>query len=450
VNITDGQIRFSYVGEKCDDTRNYTTNVILHCDYSELKNDILSVFPHMDQCDINIVLRTPVACLPIPDHVKHAAMTVKSPNNKILNFKSLSTSNHDVANASNIYIGFPILYGHNLMCEGGTSVCFVNTSATDPTKRYLNMGSMTSNFKYEKDGRVTLKLTSEEICDKEQKFSSEISFECDNLIIGDGYPEFMGISDCVYKFKWQTSLACANEKPCQLSTPDGQFYDFSALRGVQYRAINPNKTERSIYFSLCGAAKYPCEGNVGSCVVTDLNANQRQIQDAGNFNTTLQIDDSKNLFLKYENGAKCDAKGRRVSTKIEFIIADDKQDEVSVIVEDDCDIVIHFKTLLANANVKNCIAKTSNDEEINLSALIDYRGNYVAKVNEKALPNETSEHKVQYLLNVCRPLNSMYSLNCHGNTAVCRTVKKGEKHEEELSLGELKILEKFKIKYFLN
>lgn len=382
------------------------------------------------------MLRTPFACLPKPDHVKNAVMTLKTPNNKILNFKSLQSSNHEVVNASNFHIGFPILYGHNLMCDAGTTVCYVNTSATDEARKYINMGSMTSNFKYEKDGRVTLKLTSNEVCEKDKNFLSEIIFECDNLIDGDGYPEFMGTSNCIHKFNWQTSLACANEKPCQLSTPDGEFYDFSALSGIQYRAIHPNKTERSIYFSICGAAKYPCEGSVGSCIVTDVNANQRQIQNAGNFNSSLQIDDSKNVFLKYENGAQCNAEGRKISTKIEFIIADDKQDEVSLIVEDDCDIVIHFKSLLANANVKNCIAKTANDEEINLSALIDYQGNYVAKVNEKALPNETSEHKVQYLLNVCRPLNSKYSLNCHGNTAVCRTLIKGEKHEEELSLGE--------------
>lgn len=381
-------------------------------------------------------MHTPFACLPLPEHVKNSLMTVVTPNNKILNFKSLQSSNHEVHNGDNFHIGFPVFYGHNLRCEAGTSICYVNSTAEDPAKMYVNMGAMTSNFKYDK-GRVVLKLTSNEICSGSKKFSSEIVFECDDLIEGDGYPELMGIEDCVNKFRWQTSLACANDKPCQLSTVDGQFYDFSSLSGTEYRAVHPNKTESSFYFSICKTAKYgTCGGNVGSCIVTERSSGgnfTRQIQFAGNVNSTLQIDDSKNIFLKYENGAKCADGKRRSSTKIEFIIADDREDEEPVLVEEGCDIVIHFKTLLANSNVKNCIVKTPNDEEISLSALIDFRGNYVAKVNEKSLPNETNVH---YLLNVCRPLNSNYSLNCHGNTAACRTKLVGDKYEEELSLGE--------------
>ncbi len=381
------------------------------------------------------MLRTPLACLPLPEHVKNAAMTVKTPNNKILNFKSLQSSNHEVYNATNFHIGFPILYGHNLMCEAGTSVCYVNTSSTDSSRKYVNMGAMTSDFKYEK-GRVVLRLTSTEICTKDRKFSSEIIFECDNLINGDGSPEFSGTSDCIHKFSWKTNLACEHERPCQLTTSDGQFYDFSALRGIQFKTFYPNKTDKAIYFSICGPAQYPCEGDVGSCIVTEVNPLSRKIQSAGNFNSSLQLENSKNVFLKYENGAQCNADGRKLSTKIEFVVADDQQDEATLLIEDECDIVIHFKTLLANANVKNCVAKTADDEEIDLSALINYKENYVAKVNEKTLLNETSEHKVQYLLNVCRPLNSKYSLNCGGNSAACRSVIVDEKHEEELSLGE--------------
>jgi hypothetical protein len=430
----NGQIRIEYKGEKCDDTRNYTTNILLHCDYSPLKNDFLGVFPHSDKCEINIVMRTPVACLPLPDHVKNAKMIVTTPSNKILNFKSLQTSNHEVENGTNFYIGFPILYGHNMMCEAGTSVCFVNISATDSSRRYVNMGSMTSNLKFEK-GNVVSRMTSNEICEKGKTFSSEIVFECDRLITGDGYPSFKGTSNCVHHFEWKTSLACVDEKPCQLSTSDGQFYDFSSLSGVEYSTMNPKMPNKTIYFSVCSPAKM-CEGNVGSCVMKTVSENERRITFAGNFNSTLQIDESKNLFLLYENGATCNANGKKFTTKIEFLIADNEDDEVSVLVEDDCEIVIQFKTLLANANMKNCIAKTPNDEEIDLRALIDYEGNYVAKVNETALPNETSTHNVQYLLNVCRPLNSRYSLNCHGNTAACRTVIIDDKHEKELSLGE--------------
>lgn len=434
--MNDGQITIIYKnGEKCDDTRNFTTNVILQCDYSQTKNDFLGVFPHSDHCEINIVMRTPHACLPLPDNLKSAKFFVTTPSKKVLNFKPLQSSNHEVMNSEAFYLGFPILYGHNMMCEAGTAVCFVNSSATDPLKKYLNMGSLTSNLKYSKD-QVTLKLLSKEVCENNKTYSSEIVFECDRLISGDGSPSFKGTSDCVHRFVWQTSLACAEEKACQLSTPDGQFYDFSSLKGAQYTAMHPNKTEKVIHFSICSPANSPCEGNVGSCIVT-TKGDQLTTTYAGNFNSTLQIDQSKNVFLLYENGAQCAADGRRFSTKIEFLFADDANDELSVLVEDDCEIVLQMKTLLASENAKTCIAKTPNNVEIDLSPLINYEGNYVAEVNEKALPNETSAHNVQYLLNVCRPLNSKYSLNCHGNTAACRTIMVGDKHEEELSLGEL-------------
>lgn len=381
-------------------------------------------------------MRTPQACPPLPENVKNAKLYVKTPTNKILNFKSLQSSNHEVVDGRDFHIGFPILYGHNMMCEAGTSICYVNPNESDPLKKYLNMGSMTSDLKYTKERGAYLQLTSNEICENDKKYKSEIIFECDPLISGDGVPSFKGTSNCTHRFVWQTSHACIeNEKPCQLTTSDGQFYDFSSLRAIQYKANHPNNTFKAIHFSICSPADSPCEGDVGSCIVLWKDANSRQITNAGYFNSTLQIDSSKNIYLLYENGAKCNADGRKFSTKIEFVVADNEDDEVSVLVEDDCEIVVQVKTLLANANVKNCIAKTLDDEEIDLSALIDYEGNYIASVNEKTLPNEAKEN-IQYLMNVCRPLNSKYSLNCVGNTAACRTVIKDDKHEEELSLGE--------------
>lgn len=382
-------------------------------------------------------MRTEHACLPLSANIKNSKFFVTTPTKKVLSFKPLQSSNHEVMGNTDFYLGFPLLYGHNMMCEAGTAVCFVNSSATDPSRKYINMGSMTSNLKYLKD-QVNLKLPSKEICEGNKTFSSEVTFECDRLISGDGSPSFKDTSDCVHRFLWPTSLACAEEKPCQLTTPDGQFYDFSSLMGAQFTAVHPNKTEKVIHFSICSPAKSPCEGNVGSCIVT-TKEEQITTSYAGFFNSTLQIDESKNVFLLYKDGAKCNADGRKFSTKIEFLLADDKSDEVSVLIEDDCEIVLQMKTLLASDNAKTCIAKTANNEEIDLRPLINYDGNYLAKVNEKALPNETNAHNVQYLLNVCRPLNSKYSLNCHGNTAACRTVMVGDKHEEELSLGEVSV-----------
>lgn len=431
----NGQIRFSYSGEKCDDKNNYTLNVILHCDYSETKNDFLGVFHYDDQCEVNIIFRTPKACMKIPLNVQNAKLFAKTSTNKSINLSPLKSSNHQATSSKGTFvIGFPIMYGHDLLCEAGSSVCFVASEETDMSKKFKNLGIMTSDLKLDKNENPILQLTSNEKCNEKTKVSSKIIFVCDELV-GDGTPVYKDTLDCVINFVWKTKYACKEEKPCLLSAPNGQLYDFSTLIGTQYKAVYPNKTDNGdIYFSICSPSKECGDNKWGSCIIKTSEGGSKQTTNAGNFNTTLQME-NKNLFLKYEGGSKCKTNGQLFSTTIEFIVADDAKDEVAVLVEDDCQIVLQFKTLLASQNVKNCVVKDDNDNEINLQPLIDFNSNYIATVNEKALPNETSAQNVQYLMNVCRPLNSIYSLNCHGNTASCRTVIKENKHEEELSLG---------------
>lgn len=405
-------------------------NVLLHCDYKNTKNDFLGVFHIEDQCEINIVMKTPNACLPIPDNVKNAKLFAKAQNSKPLNLSPLKTSNHFVDNFvkdGKFIIGFPIFYGHDAMCEAGTSVCFVNNTESNPIRKYRNMGMMTSDIKFEAENNPVIMLTSNEVCKDGKKFSSKIIFKCDRLV-NEGTPTFIRTDDCVNIFEWETEYACVEEKICQISDSNGQIYDFSSFVGLQYKIPHSNKTDEFMHFALCSPATECGNPAWGSCIVKTTKDGNRQTTSIGNFKTKLQIE-KKSPFLKYENGGKCNSKGEQFSTRIEFILADNEEDEHVVLIEDKCEIVLHFKTLLVNQNVKNCIVKDQNDVEIDLRPLIDFNENYEAT---KAT-NESSD--VHYYLNICRPLNSKYSLNCHGNTAACRTVIKDDKHERELSLG---------------
>lgn len=432
----DGQIRFSYAGQKCNNEKNYTLNVILHCDYAETKNDFLGVFHDDNECEVNILMRTPKACFEIPDNVKNAKMYVTTPKNQTLNFSALKSANH-IINApkdGTFIIGFPIAYEYGALCAAGSTVCHVDNKEKDLSKKYTNLGMMTSNIEFE-DDRPVIKLTSKEKCGGDGQFgSSKIIFECDQLK-GEGTPKFKGTKDCVNTFVWETNLACPMEdQSCVVSGPNGELYDFSSLAGVQYEAAHPNKTDEKIFFSICSPSKECGDGKWGGCIVKNGANGNKQTTTVGNFNRKLQVE-NKNVFLKYEDGARCGSTpGMKYSTKIEFNVADDEKDEVTVLVEDNCEIVIHFKTLLANQNVKNCVVKDRNDQEIDLRPLINFEGNYEAKINETSLPSEASSNAT-YLLNVCRPINSFYSLNCHGNTGACRTVMKNGKHEDEISLG---------------
>lgn len=427
----NGQIRMSYIGEKCKDNTNYTLNVLFHCNYKEDKNDFLGVFHLDNECEVNIVMRTPKACMPIPDNVKNAKLYVKTSPNQMLNFSPLASSNFvvegkDGKNEKTFIIGFPVLYGHNAACEAGSAVCEVVTDQTNLTERYVNVGMMTSDIKYVKNLAV-LELTSDTKCDSQTKRSSKITFICDKLV-NEGEPKFVGTEGCSYHFEWATKYACVEEKPCKLTGPNGEIFDFSSIAGIQYKVQRLNKTNEFIHFSLCSPAKECGDMTWGSCLVKTGDNGNRQTTSIGGFTEKLQLD-KKDVFLLYENGANCIEHGNKYSTKIEFISADNPQDEEIVLIEDKCQIVLHFKTMLVNQNGKNCIVKASDDSEVSLRPLIDFNGNYEVNGTE----NESAD--VRYHLNICRPLNSQYSLDCHGNTAACRTVIKNDKHEEELSLG---------------
>lgn len=422
----DGSIRFSYEGEKCNDKENYTMNVLLHCDYSGNVHDYIGAFHSSESCEATIVMRIKEACLPAPENLQNNKCIV----NGTYDFTSLKNYNHVAGrNGTTFIIGVcnPVLYGHEAACPLGSSVCMFDSSESDLQKRYKNVGAMTEDFKVEKN-HISLTLTSDEPCTDTKKYSSRIIFECDYLA-NTSSPTYQGTQDCVNVFGWPTALACPTKKSCKVTNEaTGAIYDFSSLAGVQQKAVNKNNTEEKILFSVCGPAKEPCLGNTGSCVQKGS-----QTTSAGVANDELLLD-RKNAYLLYEGGAACGNFTTKRKTRIDFICADNSRDEGAIVVEDSCDIAIQYKTLLACDYIKNCVATGSDDQKIDLSPLIDYEGNYVATVNQDKLPKEKSP--VQYLLNVCRPLNTKYSLNCRGTAGACRTVvEKDGKHEKEMNLG---------------
>lgn len=408
-------------------------DVMLHCDYSGTKKDFLGAFHESGKCDAQIFMQTPLACLPATENLEKTNCLVKSPKGDVFNFQSLRNYNHkiDGKNGKSFVIGVcnPVLYGHEAACEAGASVCMVDSNAKDLKDKYKSLGFMTQDFKYE-DNYIGLTMTSKEKCGVNETYVSEIMFECDELA-KVSYPTHQVTIGCSHVFSWPTQLACADKKVCQVSNVDtGVSFDFSTLAKVQYEAVNANNTDEKILFSVCSPAEEPCMKNSGSCVVKKTNNQSTQ---AGIVNSDLKLN-GKNPYLLYENGAICKKIGSKFSTRIDFICADSPSDEGAVAIEDGCDITIHFKTMLACDFIKNCMTKSNNDEEIDLRPLIDFDGNYVANVNKTNLPKESAP--VQYLLNVCRPLNSKYSLNCRGSSGACRTeLETDGKHEKEMSLG---------------
>lgn len=410
------------------------------CDYGVDSHQKPGVFHHGESCDVVMIMHTSAACLPKPDNFKNTKCFVKNSDGAIMNFESLRNSNHKVESYTNdleIFISIcdPILYGHEAACEAGTSVCLFDSKAQG-AERYKNLGSMTRDFEATGKNGASLNLTSKEVCKNNITYSALILFECDELA-ENGYPSLMlrTADECHFIFHWPTSSACVEKSFCHISNPDtGVTYDFRKLSGVQLEAVSPKKPDEKVIFSICSAAKAPCLERSGSCISKTKN-NQIQTTESGIVNSELKFD-GKNPYLLYESGAICEKMGQNYKTRIDFVCADNLQDEGATLIEDGCTVVIQYKTLLACGYLKNCVAKKLNGEEIDLSSLIDYEGNYEAKVNSKTLPKEASD-EIKYVMNICRPLNSIYSLNCRGTSGACRTVldEKTGKHEEEMTLG---------------
>ena len=436
----NGRIHFAYQGEKCagNPALNYTLNVLLQCDYRGVQKDFITVFPRghdgVKQCEFTAVYRTSASCMDIPENVKNAKCIVKDKNGHSFNLNPLGNTNNEVDRSGTddtfiINICKPVLYGHDSMCPAGSSICLKNSTETDITKMYKNYGSMTSDPVFE-DNKIVITMTSNELCNGTEKFSSIIEFMCkkDAELLNTA-PKFERKMGCTNLFIWETAHACVDVISCVA----GEF-DFRSLAGISYNASNPNNTDEYINFGVCSSPGDPCMENSGSCLVKKSNGQSTQV---GGLNKKLQLNPAGLPFLLYENGAVCKDINTKQSTLIDFICADDAQDEGAVLIEDkkdSCQYVIHFKTLLACPGTSVCKGNTfDGNGEVDLTRLIDFESNYIARINETTLPKETTP--VEYHLNVCRPLNSKYSLNCHGGSGACRTVKEDGKFEKELSMG---------------
>lgn len=198
------------------------------------------------------------------------------------------------------------------------------------------------------------------------------------------------------------------------------------LSSIHYTVNNTDST-KVYHFSVCSSVNDPCLEGVGSCVVDSKTGQSTQI---GKNNTDLKVDSSGQIYLQYNDGSRCDGNKKR-TTRIQFICINGDQKEDRVLIEDtECETLIHFNTKYACP--KNDYCKTRAPDgigEINLEVLIKNHDNYVANINKTNFPNEKSN--VRYILNVCRPLVSKYSLNCQG--AACKTeLQPNGKHEFEI------------------
>uniref|UniRef100_A0A182Y4Y1 MRH domain-containing protein n=1 Tax=Anopheles stephensi TaxID=30069 RepID=A0A182Y4Y1_ANOST len=431
LQLDNGRMQFSFVGEPCGNGSHYTLDIILLCSY-ERTPDALRVIPHTpDQCRYFIFWDTPLACQPLPTALETNRCTVRDGTNRHLyNLLPLGSANHEVPLPDGarfvVSVCKPVRYGHLTMCPPGVGVCLVNGT------NYLDYGQAVPDPKIDASGRLVMEMRSKSgPCP-----NSLIVFECGKEEGVDTGPVYRGRKDnCTHEFVWRTSLACRDTRPCSVSNPiTGTQYDLSLLANRTYTLTS--RDNRTYEVGVCHIpASSHCPLDAGACEVSP-----KQSVGLGVISDELQYETTGAPYLLYRSGAVCDAaSGRRWETRLEFICETDPVGGgrtgtivPPIVVENgECQLVVHFETVLVcEPALMACGAynESTIDQYVDLSPLMDSTRNYEARASG-------ANKDLRYFLNVCRPLVPQYGLSCRGGAAACEAIFDGVTARNETTLG---------------
>uniref|UniRef100_A0A1Y9H1X1 MRH domain-containing protein n=1 Tax=Anopheles dirus TaxID=7168 RepID=A0A1Y9H1X1_9DIPT len=440
LQLTDGRIQFAFVGEPCagNGSRRYTLDIILLCSYERTPAD-LRVIPHTpDQCRYFIFWDTPLACQPLAPQFQASRCAVRETAGARHEYDlmGLATGNHEVALPDGarfvVSVCKPVRYGHLTMCPPGTGVCLVN--GTD----YQDYGQALPAPTLDAAGQLVMELRSKATACQ----NSLIVFECGTEDgVDEAGPTYRGLRDnCTHEFRWRTSLACRDTRPCSVSNPiTGTWYDLGPLANRTYRLTA--RDNRTYEVGVCRIpASSHCPLDAGACEVTAA-----QSVGLGAVSSELHYETTGAPYLLYRSGAVCDAtSGRRWETKLEFICETDPVEGArsgavvppTVVENGDCQLVVHFETVLVcEPALMACGAynESTIDQYVDLTPLVDAARNYEARV--AAGPSTAQQPARRYFLNVCRPLVPEYGLSCRGGAAACEATFDGVTARNETTLG---------------
>ncbi|KAH8417772.1 hypothetical protein KR222_005746 [Zaprionus bogoriensis] len=463
LKYSDGKMYLNFTnGGRCKNgtagQKDFQLYVMLKCDYTLDANPIHIISYAEDVCTFFISFETPLACLPIPDAMQSNSCSVKYANTgQTFDLMPLSDSNYRTTDRQGgffiINVCKPVLYGRNSMCSPGTSICLFSPKATDPKKRFINYGNVQSNPVI-KDGQLLLRHESTTPCarNSSMNYTSVIYFYCDRTV-SNAHPEFMGLEQdgCTNQFSFSTPVACENLKPCTALTTRNEVLDLSPLGAVAPHKLS--KDGKTYTVAACTSAGEPCIENSGACYEQN-----GQTFSLGNFNALLRFNQSGSPYLLYEDGTNCGTNGRRWSTKIEFVCANNvtkdnvlvgtggnlATDAVQIIEDSNCQLLIQYQTPHACQEQISCKNKLYVDDSteggslqsVDLTPLINANENYEARIELPPKMAQLVPKNTKFFLNVCRPLVPKYQLGCAGGSGACMAkMSAAGAPEEEHSLG---------------
>lgn len=435
-----GNIYFNFTnGEQCKNNKNFELQVLLSCDYTLDAQQLEITSYDNENCNFYIKLETPYACL--PDNTKSNKCSVTNNSGFTYNLMPLSDFNEWTSDRNDSYFVInvcrPVLYSQGAMCPAGSSICFVDKSENNMSKKFINYGSATTKVELLGKNGLVMKHFSDEKCNEKENYTSTIFFTCYDF--NTGKPVFFNREGCNFNFLWETSLACEKLDFCSAVDPVHAYkYDLSPLAKQNYNVTSKDGINYS--FAICSGLLND-KSNAGASKIEN-----NQHINLGVYREHLYFSNTTGLpYLLYESGSKC-SDNKNWSTKIEFFCptpSSDNNENIDfgpkIVENSNCLIQIHFQTKLACKKHITCKAqaflpnsKDEIEEKYDLTLLMSSTENYVARVNESL---SDSKKNVKYFLNVCRPLVPEANVGCTGGSAVCMGVMDTGIPEKEKSLG---------------
>ncbi|XP_072743361.1 cation-independent mannose-6-phosphate receptor isoform X2 [Anoplolepis gracilipes] len=423
-----GRILFNFTGDNCLYKIKYTVQIIIQCDFDAENNSHPELFPHGDgQCNLFMVWKTALACGPrfqtnctVVNNGLHYDLSplTRSSNNYVIRMRNEMKLPKIVLNVCQ-----SIIRQYDSMCPIKSGACL-----DDPEKlnRFSSLGEVKPPFF--KNGNLQIEYQDGAMCTKNintTHVKTTIIFKC-ILEATETIPEYIGGGDdCHYQLVWYTAAACSIESlreysvktagKCSITNPITNFtYNLQSLMNTDFTVINTNGI--TYKFRVCGAVTdNACGTGTGIC-------NSKDSTSLGRANTNLTWQQG-GPYLNYTNGNLCE-NGMHHYTVIGFFCGSEGSFNQPLLMEDyPCQTVIHWNTHLACEKRIKCA--TNNDDEINLTPLIQSKNNYIVKAND-----------TEFHINICRPLVPTRGLTCAHGSAACKvSVTSNNEYTNEISLG---------------
>ncbi|XP_011863304.1 PREDICTED: cation-independent mannose-6-phosphate receptor [Vollenhovia emeryi] len=434
LDSNNGKILFNFTGDSCPFGTNYTMKIIMYCDYEAENNSHPELFLHgNEECDLHIVWKSALACVPRTQtnciiandgHIYDLSLLTRTSENYVIPMKDGIPMNSKARSPKIILNVCQNVIHHGTLCPAKSGACL-----DDPQnpKRYSSLGEV-QKPPFFRNGSLQIEYQNGALCIVRNistpHVKTTITFKCN--VAAMGLPEYIGGREsCDYHFLWYTSAACDVETlrkysaktagRCTVTNPVTNFtYNLQTLMNKDFTVTNTSGVKYK--FRVCGElADNTCGVNTGVC-------NSQRGTSLGKANTHLMWQQG-GPYLNYTDGDLCE-NGMRHYTLIAFVCEPQGSPNQPLLMKEyPCQTIIHWNTDLVCEKKIKCA--TVNDDEINLTPLIQSTNNYVIKANG-----------TEFHINICRPLVPTPGLTCAHGSAACKvSVTSKNEYVNEISLG---------------